>query len=77
MFSGYLKFDGFLHVSQRFPTALLSPHARACSQSVMLWSCITLLFGSMFVAVLFQSSVCSPSPRYLPHVIPVHTCYDY
>jgi hypothetical protein len=73
MFNGHLKSDTFLHFSQRFPTALLTPHVHACSQSVMLWSCIALLFGSMFLADLFQSSVRILSPRYLPRVIPVCT----
>ena len=75
MFSGHL--DNLFHFPQRFPTAPLSPHVYACSQSVMLWSCIVLLFGSTFVADLFQPLVRIPSPRYLLPVIPVHICYDY
>jgi hypothetical protein len=38
-----LEFDNFLHFLQRLPTALLSPHVRACSQSMIVWSCIALI----------------------------------
>jgi hypothetical protein len=39
-------------------------------------TCFALLL-STFVADLFQSSVRGLVIRYLPHVIPVHICYDY
>jgi hypothetical protein len=53
---------------------LMFARAHKIGDPVMLWSCITLLFGSMFVADLFQSFNLKlvHSPSHLPHVIRVH-----
>jgi hypothetical protein len=52
--------DDFLHFSQRFPTALLSPHVRACSHALTIGDDLVMycsLVWIQFVADLFLGRV--------------------
>ena len=74
MFNGHLGSDTFIHFSSFFATFSYRSTFASCSRvltigDALVISCITLLFGSMFVADYLQSLVRILSPRYLPDVI--------